>query len=181
MPKPDIADRIAYTLWKHNVGIGMNAESVNKWLTLSANIGVVFGLILLLVELYQNSDLVRAQIHQSRSDTQVARFENRADTEHLAPLMEKFLLLGGFRNLSSSDELTPEELYRLRAYLQGRHQDYDNLFYQYKQGYLDEEYYQFSVSNAIRVFSPWWDKLEIFENSRRPYLDDVIRLIRSTE
>ena len=29
----------------------MNADNVNKWLTLSANIGVVIGLILLLVEL----------------------------------------------------------------------------------------------------------------------------------
>ncbi len=46
----------------------MNADNVNKWLTLSANIGVVFGLILLLVELDQNSDLLRSQIHQSRSD-----------------------------------------------------------------------------------------------------------------
>ncbi len=159
----------------------MNADNVNKWLTLSANIGVVFGLILLLIELDQNNDLVRAQIHQARSDTQVARFENRADTEHLAPLLEKMQLSGGIANLSSSDELTPEELYRLRAYLQGRHQDYDNLFYQYQQGYLDEEYYQFSVSNAIRVFSPWWDKLEIFENSRRPSFDAEIRRIRSTE
>ncbi len=46
----------------------MNSDNVNKWLTLSANIGVVFGLILLLVELDQNSDLLRSQIHQSRSD-----------------------------------------------------------------------------------------------------------------
>ena len=159
----------------------MNADSVNKWLTLSANIGVVFGLILLLVELDQNNDLVRAQIHQARADTQAARFENRADSEYVAPLLEKMQLFGGIANLSSSDELTPEELYRLRAYLQGRHQDYDNLFYQYQQGYLDEEYYQFSVSNAIRVFSPWWDKLEILENSRRPSFDAEIRRLRSTE
>ncbi len=46
----------------------MIADNVNKGLTLSANIGVVFGLILLLVELDQNSDLLRSQIHQSRSD-----------------------------------------------------------------------------------------------------------------
>ena len=49
----------------------MNADSVNKWLTLSTNIGVVIGLVLLLVELDQNADLVRAQIHQARSDAHV--------------------------------------------------------------------------------------------------------------
>ena len=159
----------------------MNADNVNKWLTLSANMGVVFGLMLLLVELDQNNDLVRAQIHQARSDTEVARFENRADSEHIAPLLEKIQLFGGLTNLSSIDELTPEELYRLRIYLQGRHQDYDNLFYQYQQGYLDEEYYQFGVSSAIRLFSPWWDKLEIFDNVRRPSFDAEIRRLRSRE
>ncbi len=159
----------------------MNADNVNKWLTLSANIGVVFGLILLLIELDQNNDLVRAQIHQARSDTQVSRLEDRADTEHLAPLLEKMQLSGGFENLSSIDELTPEELFRFRVFLQARHQDYDNLFYQYQQGYLDEEYYQFGVSNAIRLFSPWWDKLGVFENSRRPSFNAEIRRIRSTE
>ncbi len=159
----------------------MNADNVNKWLTLSANIGVVFGLILLLIELDQNSDLVRAQIHQARSDAQITRIEDRADSEHVVPILEKIRPFGGFANLSSSDKLTPEELYRLRTFLQGRHQDYDNLFYQYQQGYLDEEYYQFGVSNAIRLFSPWWDKLGIFEDVRRPSFDAEIRRLRSTE
>ncbi len=49
-----------------NGGIRMKADNVNKWLTLSANIGVVIGLVLLLIELDQNSDLLRAQIHQAR-------------------------------------------------------------------------------------------------------------------
>ena len=159
----------------------MNADNVNKWLTLSANIGVVFGLILLLIELDQNNDLVRAQIHQARADAAVARTEARADTEHLAPLLEKLLLFGGFENLSSSDELTPEEIYRFRVFLQSRHQDYDNLFYQYQQGYIDEEYYQYTVSNTIRFFSPWWDKFGIFENVRRPSFDAEIRRLRSTK
>ncbi len=159
----------------------MNADNVNRWLTLGANVGVVIGLILLLVELDQNSDLVLAQIHQARSDTQVSRLEDRADTEHLAPLLEKILLFGGFENLSSNDELTPEELFRFRVFLQARHQDYDNLFYQYQQGYIDEEYYQSLVSNAIRLFSPWWDKLGVFDNVRRPSFDAEIRRLRSTE
>jgi len=43
---------------------------------LDTNMGVVVGLALLLIELDQNSDLVRAQIHQDRSAEWVAnRFE----------------------------------------------------------------------------------------------------------
>ncbi len=72
----------------------MIADNVNKGLTLSANIGVVFGLILLLVELDQNSDLLRSQIHQSRSDAMRTSLEDRADSEHLAPLLAKMRTFG---------------------------------------------------------------------------------------
>lgn len=43
-----------------NGGIRMNADNVNKWLTLSANIGVVIGLVLLIVEIGQNTEMMRA-------------------------------------------------------------------------------------------------------------------------
>ena len=49
----------------------MDADNLNKWLTLVANIGVVIGLVLLIYEIRQNSELVRAQIHQARSDSKV--------------------------------------------------------------------------------------------------------------
>ncbi len=90
-------------------------------------------------------------------------------------------LSGGFENLSSIDELTPEEFFRFRVFLQARHQDYDNLFYQFQQGYLDAEYYQFGVSNGIRLFSPWWDKFGVTGIVRRPSFDAEIRRLRSTE
>ena len=39
----------------------MKAKRINDWLTLGANIGVLIGIILLLVELNQNSTMMRAQ------------------------------------------------------------------------------------------------------------------------
>jgi len=38
----------------------MNAEKVNTWLSLGANFGVVIGLFLLVVEIGQNTDMMRA-------------------------------------------------------------------------------------------------------------------------
>jgi len=123
----------------------MNADSINRWLTLSANIGVLIGIILLIVELDQNSALVRAQIHQSRSDAHV-----------------------GHSDTSSVDVLTPIELHRYTAYIAARHTDLDNLFYQYQQGFLDEEYYQHKIAWAIRVNAPYWKKLNVFKTNVRP-------------
>ncbi len=158
----------------------MDTDSVNKWLTLSANVGVVIGLILLLIEIDQNSDLVRAQIHQARSDAHVWMKEESADSEFLLPAMEKFRLAGGSKNMNAMDALTPIEAARVKRSMEAAHQDYDNLFYQYQQGYLDEEYYQYRVAPTIKELAPWWQKLDVFESGgRRPSFDAEIDRLRS--
>jgi hypothetical protein len=48
----------------HNMSRGghrMNPDSLNRWLTLGANVGVLVGLLLLVFELNQNRDMIRAQ------------------------------------------------------------------------------------------------------------------------
>lgn len=157
----------------------MNTDSLNKWLTLSANVGVVIGLVLLLIELNQNSDLLRAQIHQSTSDAHVWMKETDANSEYLLPALEKFRLAGGTNNPDAMDSLTPIEAARVRLSMEAAHQDYDNLFYQYQRGYLDEEYYRYRIVPTIKELAPWWQKLDIFESGgRRPSFDaEIHRLI----
>ncbi len=45
----------------------MDANRLNGWLALAGNLAVLVGLILLVVEIRQNSDLTRAQISMDRS------------------------------------------------------------------------------------------------------------------
>ena len=40
----------------------MNSEKVNTWLSLAAIFGVIVGLMLLMVEIRQNTEMMRAQI-----------------------------------------------------------------------------------------------------------------------
>ncbi|MCH8057317.1 MAG: hypothetical protein IIB78_05530 [Proteobacteria bacterium] len=156
----------------------MNADNVNRWLTLGANVGVVIGLILLLVELAQNNDLVRAQIHQARSDQHVVSRFDYAESEFLLPAWVKFEAGGGLRDLSAMDNLTPIEAARVTEFFKARHQDYDNLFYQYQQGYLDEEFYRHRVEPTVRLYAPWWKTLKLFENeNRRPSFNSEIERI----
>ena len=155
----------------------MNADGVNRWLTLSANIGVVIGLILLLIELDQNSDLVRAQIHQARSDAHVGHRLNDVESEHWMPIMMKLREHGYPWDITSIDALTPEELFRFSDYSAARHTDLDNLHYQYQQGYLDEEYYKYKVGCAIRRNAPYWDKLSVFRTNVRPTFAAEIKRI----
>ena len=147
----------------------MNADSVNRWLTFSANFGVVIGLILLLIELDQNSDLVRAQIHQARTDEHVTRIENRSNSEFLTPALQKFISAGGYGDdpVAATEQLSQIEAYRVRQFLQARATDYANLYYQFEQGYLDAEFYQVTVVSAIKRFGPIWEKLGVFSADRR--------------
>ena len=156
----------------------MNTDTVNRWLTLSANIGVVIGLILLLIEINQNNRLLRAQIHQARSDAHVDQRVARADSEHLLAAWEKFVSAGGPEDFAAMDELTPMEVARVKEYMVARHQDYDNLFYQYQNGFLDEEYYQHRIVFPIKAYAPWWKKLGVFESGgRRPSFEAEINRI----
>jgi hypothetical protein len=143
-----------------------------------ANAGVLIGILLLVYELNQNSDLMRAQIHQSRADAYVSLFEDRADAEYLVPALEKVRVAGGWGNPSALDQLTDDELARVRWYLGARRGDYENLYYQYQQGFLDEEYYQTAVVNGIATFAPWWEKLEFNGGTVRPsFRAEVERIV----
>ena len=154
----------------------MNADNVNKWLTLSANIGVVIGLMLLLVELNQNRDLVRAQIHQDRSDAWVANRFARADSEFVIPVLEKLYVAGFPDNLDAMQKLTPVDRRRLYDVLDAFSGDYDNMFFQYQQGYLDEEFYRAKIETSIRELAPWWKKYAI---TGRPSFEKEIDRIMS--
>jgi len=158
----------------------MKADSVNRWLTLSANIGVVIGLILLLIELDQNSDLVRVQIHQARSDTWVSDRTEFADTEYLLPAYRKFISAGGPVDPSAMDELDPVESARVYRYLEARLGDYDNLFYQYEQGYLDEEFYRARIEPSIKRLAPTWMNMDFLNRIRPSFVAEIERLNSSS-
>ena len=155
----------------------MNVDSVNRWLTLSANIGVVIGLILLVFELEQNRDLVRAQIHQERSNAWVANRFARADSEFMLPALQKFYDAGSPDNLDAMENLTPVERQRMIDVISAFSGDYDNLFYQYQHGYLDEEFYRAQIEPSIRGMVPWWKKYEM--GGRPSFEKEIERIVNS--
>jgi predicted hotdog family 3-hydroxylacyl-ACP dehydratase len=67
----------------------MSSKSVSNWLTLSANLAVLVGIVLVLAELNQNSDLMRAQITQIRADNLIASMESRMHSEHWPTISAK--------------------------------------------------------------------------------------------
>ena len=159
----------------------MSADNLNKWLTLLANIGVVIGLVLLIYEIRQNSELVRAQIHQARSDVYSTQRQDFANSEFLLPAYEKYRAAGGHSGEDALAALDPIEAARVYRYLQSRAGDYDNLFYQYRQGLIDEAFYHSRVESSVRRLAPVWIRLGLHEPLTPEFKAEVERLAADAE
>jgi hypothetical protein len=112
-------------------------DKLNRWLTLTANIGVVIGLVLLFVELQQNTEMMRAQITHSRSET--AQSENQAvfNSDHIPGVISK---------VRSGIKLSEEDLIRYEFYFRAFNRNQDNVLWQYREGFLSE-----NVPDSIRA------------------------------
>jgi hypothetical protein len=86
----------------------MDVDRLNRWLTLSANFGVVIGLVLVAFQFQQNTDAIRLQARLGASGSvQNAELSVAGDT--LAEAWAKSIL--------TPSELTPSEIVQVWSYL----------------------------------------------------------------
>jgi hypothetical protein len=119
----------------------MNSEKLNNWLTLCANVGVVIGLILLIVEIRQNTEMMRAQINQSRTEAAQSEQQATYNSDYMPAILTK---------VDNGQELTDEEMWRFRPYMRSFSRNMDNQLWQYNQGLLGENIPR-SVRGGIRA------------------------------
>ncbi len=125
----------------------MDFGKVNRWLTLAANLGVLGGIILILIELNQNSDLMRAQMTQERANHLVDMFDANIHSDYWPKIAAK-------REESNSEKewiasLTGEEYQRVFYVYLREINDVRNQFYQYQQGYLPQVVWDASSRGQI--------------------------------
>ena len=130
----------------------LNSENVNRWLTLIANIGVVVGLALLIFELRQNSDLMRAQIAMDRSAVQIQSLSDWANGGEIIPIEVKlFEQVTGFPEaVGWSKLLTPEEKRRYHYRMIIRLTQLQNDWFQCAEGLVDSEICEREVRTRMR-------------------------------
>ena len=130
----------------------MDSENLNRWLTLGANLGVLIGIILILIELNQNAALMRAQMSQARSDQLRASYEARVHSDYWPAIIAKV------EDASSTQEwiesLSSEEYERVRVFYLGLLNDLINQSYLCNEGYLDEELCRTNTRNQLRRAMP---------------------------
>ena len=154
----------------------MNAEKVNTWLSLGANIGVVIGLMLLIIEIGQNTDMMRAQINQSRADTALFQQYSMSDTDYIAPIIAKTM---------RGEQLSDVEMIRYDARMRAFNRNQDNNLWQYNQGYLGENIPR-SIKGAVRsvigeselAISTWDGQKYSYTEEYVAFVDEAIADLR---
>jgi len=124
----------------------------------------------------ENKRLALAQTYQIRADALQSMLVHAADSQYIGPLITKLTQLGYPEDVSALERLSPDERGRFRQWQIAQQTHWDNLYFQYQQGYLDEEYYQDSFRERVARLAPTWRALGI-TGARRSFAAEIERLL----
>ena len=107
----------------------MESDRLTRWLTLAANLAVLVGIVLIIVELDQTRDMMRAQTRHDMAAGIVDLLQTPASNEQLASVLYR---------AHSGDELTPTELFQFHMRTNALLRYWEDVHYQYRVGLYDE-------------------------------------------
>ena len=146
-------------------------------------VGVVVTLAYLAIQIRQNTHAMEegkraalAQTYQMRADGLQQMLVQAAESDHIGPIITKLTQAGYPENVASLEGLTPEERGRFRQWQIAQQTHWDNMFYQYQQGFLDEEYYRGAFRERVGRLAPIWEALNV-TGSRRSFVHEIERIL----
>ncbi|MDJ0938999.1 MAG: hypothetical protein QNJ00_04485 [Woeseiaceae bacterium] len=150
----------------------MTSDNLNKWLTLGANLAVFVGIVLVIVELQQNREMIRAQTRSEISAGITVLLSDVANNPQLASLV---------RRADDGEPLTPDEEKQYGHRSAALFRYFENVHYQYRQGMYDEAEYlahreawrQF-FQNSKTAVKNWCDFREIVSAELAAEIDGLI-------
>ncbi len=146
----------------------MNVEKINTWLTLGANVGVAVGLVFLYFEISQNTEMMQAQINQSRTDTAVSEQQAVYNSDYIPALLVK---------AEKGEEFSDEEVVRYRSYFRSYNRNMDNQLWQYNQGFLGENIPRSVRGGAREVIAGNSYGLKYWDRQKFSYTDEYVSFV----
>ena len=154
----------------------MDSDRTNRWLTLLANFGVLVGLLLLVFEIGQNTDMMQAQMAQARVDNRLENYRDQMHSDYWPAIGVKSAAANS--TVEWLDSLTPEEYRRVRSQTLYEINDLRTQFYLYQNGYLDQRLFDTSVDaqakRLMRRLNHMGD-LQLVDTEFIEYLNTVAR------
>ena len=119
----------------------------------------------------ESRKLALAQSFQARTQLVDASMVEIANSGELAPIMYKGLA-GDF------ESLTEDQLARMRIYGFALLNRFDNMLYQYQQGFLEQDFYEASFKSGVKAIAPLWehfDQLRVVRKGLRDAIEEIVR------
>ncbi len=157
----------------------MDTDKLNRLLTLTANLGILIGLVLLIVEIRQNTDLMRAQIAMDRTSTTTQILSDWANGGEVVRIEVKLIeQVDGFpKAIGWSDILTAEEEQRYFYRMVLRSLELNNDWFQCTEGLVSPEICQRVVRARMRRNLHRFYELGLsFNRSRSSYIEAMQEL-----
>jgi len=120
--------------------------------------------------------LALAQTYQMRADALQEMLVHAAESEHIGPIITKLTNAGYPEDVRSLDQLSPIEHGRFRQWQIAQQTHWDNMYFQYQQGFLDEEYYRDSFRVRVQRLAPIWRALGV-TGSRQSFEEEIGRIV----
>jgi hypothetical protein len=174
----------------------VTSDQLSKWLTLLANIGVLAGLAILILEIRQNNEIAMAQIEQSRSESLTQWRRERVTNDHIAPLIVRMRALSSEytdkfgravrpadnqrRTAYVLDKLEdPVDRYRAESWIMASYYDFETIYFQYRRGLVSQDYWEGRIVPAILDDAPEWNAVRDGRAhlGRKEFSDDVEHIL----
>ena len=127
---------------------------------------MIGGIVFLGIEIQQNTEMIRAQMTQSRADTAVALAEANFNSEYIPVIIDK---------------IDRAELRRYTGFLRAVFRNQENNFLQYRQGFLGDNIPRNAeaVVNELiarnSVGAAWWESQKLgFSDEFIEYVDTIV-------
>lgn len=148
------------------------------------SIAVLATLVYLSVQIRQNTKsmnesrkLALAQTYQMRADALQSMLVHAADSEHIGPIITRLTTAGYPENIAALDVLSTDERGRFRQWQIAQQTHWDNMYFQYQQGFISEEYYRDSFRERVARLAPTWRALKVAggRSSFNAEIEDILR------
>jgi hypothetical protein len=144
-----------------NNNLGQTANAI-------ANVGVIVGILLLVFELSQNRDMMRAQTRNEIS---------RGVVELLGSPSTNIELADAWSKIRQGDPITPAQGVMLETFSESVFRYWENVHYQYRQGLYEEEEFSKHLDTMIELttndeaLKSWWCRRQSLYS--RPFVDSL--------
>jgi hypothetical protein len=143
----------------------LEADRLNRWLTLVANVAVVAGIVFLAFELRQNNELLEAQARATFTANRLTHIDRI-----LAPENSALIVKSG-----SGEALTDDERFRYERLKHAIFVSWESAFREYQEGLADD----LPIEGMRRSFDAYAGLLDTWIDRRDIYNEEFVSFVEN--